>query len=233
MSEPFFFLGLALASHQHPEVEVVGFDISQAMIDYANVQAGVQGLANASFRVMNLLKPLDFPDHSFDLSSVRFVNFLPAISYAQFLRELARVTRPGGFIRLTESEWWYDSTSPTLGTLNAMVIKAIQVQGGFSQTGRFTGILPLLGNLLRQVGCINIQLVSHAIDYSYGTPFYEAFRRDASIVFKRFQSFIIRMQVATQSELDDLYHQMLLEMWQEDFHGLLLPLTALGEKGAV
>ena len=200
------------------------------MIDYANAQARVQALENASFRVMNLLKPLDFSDNSFDLSNVRFVNFLPAATWPQFVRELARVTRPGGFIRLTESEWWYYSTSPALETLNSMVIKSIQVQGGYSQTGRFTGILPLLGNLLRQVGCVNIKLVSHAIDFSFGTEAYEGFRRDASVVFKLFQPFIVRMQVARQSELDDLYNQMILEMLQEDFHGLMLPLTAVGEK---
>ena len=215
---------------KYPDIEVVGFDVSQAMIDYANVQARVQGLENASFRVTNLLKPLDFSDNSFDLSNVRFVNFLPAATWPQFVRELARITRPGGFIRLTESEWWYYSTSPALETLNSMVIKSIQVQGGYSQTGRFTGILPLLANLLRQVGCVNIKLVSHVIDFSYGTEAYEGFRRDASVVFKLFQPFIVRMQVATQNELDDLYNQMILEMLQDDFHGLMMPLTAIGEK---
>ena len=215
---------------KYPGIEVVGFDVSQAMIDYANAQARVQGLENASFQVMNLLKPLEFPDHSFDLSNVRFVNFLPAAMWPQFVNELARVTRPGGFIRLTESEWWYFSTSPALETLNSMVIKSIQVQGGYSQTGRFTGILPLLGDLLRKAGCVNIKLVSHVIDFSYGTDAYEGFRRDASIVFKLFQPFIIRMQVASQSELDNLYNQMTLEMLQDDFHGLMLPLTAVGEK---
>jgi SAM-dependent methyltransferase len=217
-------------AYSYPEIEVVGFDVSQAMIDYANAQARVQGLDNASFKVMNLLKPLDFPDSSFDLVNVRFVNFLPAATWPQFVRELARITRPEGFIRLTESEWWYYSTSPTLETLNSMVIKAIQVQGGYSQTGRFTGILPILGGLLRDVGCINIKLVSHVIDFSFGTEAYEGFRRDASVVFKLFQPFIIRMGVATQEELDRLYDQMLLEMLREDFRGLMLPLTALGEK---
>lgn len=215
---------------KYPDIEVVGFDVSQAMIDYANAQARVQGLENANFRVMNLLKPLDFSDNSFDLSNVRFVNFLPAATWPQFVRELARVTRPGGFIRLTESEWWYYSTSPALETLNSMVIKSIQVQGGYSKTGRFTGILPILGNLLRKVGCVNIKLVSHVIDFSYGMETYEGFRRDASVVFKLFQPFIVRMQVATQSELDDLYNQMILEMLQDDFHGLMMPLTAVGEK---
>ena len=217
---------------RHPDIDVVGFDVSQAMIDYANAKARVQVLENASFRVMNLLKPLDFSDNTFDLSNVRFVNFLPAPAWPLFVRELARITRPGGFIRLIESEWWYYSTSPALETLNSLVIKAIQIQGGYSQTGRFTGILPILGNLLRDVGCVNIKLVSHVIDFSYGTEAYEGFRRDASVVFKLFQPFIIRMGVATQEELDHLYDQMLLEMLQEDFRGLMMPLTALGENAS-
>ncbi len=214
----------------HPEIEVVGFDISQAMIDYALTQARVQGLENASFQVMNLLKPLGFPDNSFDLVNVRFVNFLPAAAWPQLVRELVRVTRPGGFVRLTESEWWYFTNSPALENLNAMVIRAIKVQGGFSQTGRFTGILPMLGSLLRDAGCVNIKLFPHAIDFSAGTERYEGFRRDASVVFKLFQPFIIRMGVATQEELDQLYDQMILEMLQGGFRGLMLPLTAMGEK---
>jgi ubiquinone/menaquinone biosynthesis C-methylase UbiE len=217
---------------KHPDIEVVGFDISQAMIDYANTQAQVQHLENASFRVMNLLRPLDFSDNTFDLSNVRFVNFLPASTWPLFTRELARITRPGGFIRLTESEWWYFSTSPALETMNSLVIKAIQIQGGYSQTGRFTGILPILGNLLRDSGCVNIKRVSHVIDFSFGTEAYEGFRRDASVVFKLFQPFIIRMGVATQEDLDRLYDQMLLEMLQENFRGLMMPLTVLGEKAS-
>jgi SAM-dependent methyltransferase len=215
---------------KHPEIEVVGFDVSQAMIDYAGAQKRVQGLSNASFHVMNLLKPLDFPDNSFDLVNVRFINFLPATAWAPLTQEFGRITRRGGFIRLTESEWWYFSTSPALENLNALIIHALKIQGSFSQTGRFTGILPMLGRLLHDAGCVNIKLVSHAIDFSAGSEAYEGFRRDAAVVFKLFQPFIIRMGVATQEELDRLYDQMLIEMLQEDFRGLMLPLTAWGEK---
>lgn len=214
----------------HPEMEVTGFDFSQAMIDYARMQAQVQGLHNASFLVMNLLKPLDFPDSSFDLVNARFINFLPAAAWPQLVQEFRRITRPGGFIRLTESEWWYFTTSPALENLNAMVIRALKIQGSFSQTGRFTGILPMLGRLLREAGCVNIQLVPHVIDFSAGTKVYQGFRKDAAAVFKLFQPFIIRMGVATQEEMDPLYEQLLLEMQQDDFRGLMLPLTAWGEK---
>ncbi|MBV9689977.1 MAG: class I SAM-dependent methyltransferase [Ktedonobacteraceae bacterium] len=38
---------------EHPEIEVVGIDISRAMTDYARGRAEVQGLSNASFHAMD------------------------------------------------------------------------------------------------------------------------------------------------------------------------------------
>jgi ubiquinone/menaquinone biosynthesis C-methylase UbiE len=215
----------------HPEFEVVGFDISNVMIDYARAFAQVRKLHNLTFHVMNLLEPLAFPNNSFDLVNARFINFLPAASWPKLMQELNRITRPGGVIRLTESEWWYFSTSPALESLNALLIRALKAQGGsFSQSGRFTGALPMLGWFLQEIGCINIKQKSHVIDYSYGTPAGTGFRQDARANFKLFQPFIIRMGVATQEELDQLYEQMLAEMGQESFRGLMFPFTTWGEK---
>jgi len=215
----------------HPKIGVVGIDVSRAMIDYANAQVRVQGLDNASFQVMDIQKPLDFPDGSFDLVNVRFINFLPAAAWPRLMQELRRITRPGGVIRLTESEWWYFTNSPALENLNAMIIRALKLQGeSFSQSGRFTGVLPMLGRFLLDAGCVNVNYRSHVIDYSYGTEAYEGFRHDAAIVFKLFQPFIVRMGVATQEEVNQLYEQMQLEMMKDDFRGLMLPLTAWGER---
>ncbi len=190
-----------------------------------------QGLNNASFQVMDIQKPLDFPDGSFDLVNARFINFLPAAAWPRLMQELRRITRLGGVIRLTESEWWYFTNSPALENLNAMIIRALKLQGeSFSQSGRFTGVLPMLGRFLLDAGCVNVNYRSHVIDYSYGTEAYEGFRHDAAIVFKLFQPFIVRMGVATQEEVNQLYEQMQLEMMKDDFRGLMLPLTAWGER---
>ena len=213
----------------YPQIEVVGFDISHTMIDYARAFAHAQGLNNLTFQVMDLQKPLDFPDNSFDLVNARFINFLPAAAWPKLLQEFHRITRPGGTIRLTESEWWYFTNSPALENLNAMMIRALKLQGG-SFSERFTGVLPMLGRFLLDVGCVNIKYKLHVIDYSWGTESYEGFRRDAAIVFKSFQPFIVRMGVATQEQLDQLYEQMILEMSKETFRGLMLPFTACGEK---
>ncbi len=217
----------------HPEMEVVGFDISLAMIDYARAFTQVRHLHNASYHVMDVRQPLAFPEHSFDLINSRFINFLPASEWPGLMRELDRLLRPGGIIRLTESEWWYYSNSPALENLNALLIRALKVQGeSFSQSGRFTGVLPMMGKFLQDLGYSNIQQRSHVIDYSFDTETYAGFRQDATANFQLFQPFIIRMGVAQQDELSALYAQMLTEMASEDFRGLMFPLTVWGEKPA-
>ncbi|HZU69179.1 MAG TPA: class I SAM-dependent methyltransferase [Ktedonobacteraceae bacterium] len=216
----------------YPDIEVVGFDVSRAMIDYARAQARVQGLNNASFHVLDIQKPLDFADESFDLVNSRFINFLPTTAWPGVMQEFGRITRPGGTIRLTESEWWYFTNSPALEELNSMVIRALKLQGAsFTESGRFTGVLPMLGKFLLDAGCTSVNYRAHVIDYSYGTEAYNGFRHDAAVVFKLFQGFIVRMGVATQETLDQLYERMQLEMLKEDFRGLMLPITAWGEKG--
>src|SRR5437763_17192097 len=213
----------------YPETEVVGLDVSRAMIDYARAQARIQGLDNAEFVIMDIQKPLDFFNESFDLVNARFINFLPAAAWPKLMQEFKRITRPGGTIRLTESEWWYYSSSPALEDLNAMIIRALRLQGeSFAQ--RFTGVLPMLGRFLLDAGCASVHYKSHVIDYSFGTEAHEGFRQDAAVVFKLFQPFIVRMGVATQEEVNQLYERMQFEMLKENFRGLMLPLTAWGEK---
>src|SRR5579859_8069905 len=60
-------------AYNYSDMEVVGVDISERMIAYATVQAQVQQRNNVSFRVMDILQPLDFPDASFDLVNARFI----------------------------------------------------------------------------------------------------------------------------------------------------------------
>src|SRR5207248_7505587 len=54
-----------------PDAEVAGVDISRPMIDYAHARAMTQCLPNASFEVMDMTQPLDFPDGAFDLVNAR------------------------------------------------------------------------------------------------------------------------------------------------------------------
>ncbi|HLI88761.1 MAG TPA: class I SAM-dependent methyltransferase [Ktedonobacteraceae bacterium] len=214
----------------HPDIEVVGVDISQAMIDYANMQAQVQGLDNAHFRVMDITQPLDFPDHTFDMVTARFITFLPRAAWSHLMQECKRITRPGGIVRLTEQEWWCFSTSAALEKMNEMICQFIKMQGGFSQTGRFTGVLPTLKSLVEEAGCKDVRLVPHVIDYSAGTKAHFGFAKDAQVLFQLFQPAIVHAGITTKQEIEQLYEQMQFDMMQDDFRGIWLLLTAWGEK---
>jgi len=215
----------------YPQVRVTGIDISVLMIEYARAKALTQGLKNTSFRVMDALKPLDFPDESFDLVNARSIfAFVPTPAWPGLLKECLRITRPGGVIRLTEPEW-YITNSPATEKLNTIFLQALKTAGqSFSPDGRHAGITPMLGRLLHDAGCVNIQKKAHVLDCSAGAEMHTSTYENYLIGFKLIQPFLVRMGGATQEEIDVLYHRMLEEMQAGDFCGIMFFLTVWGLK---
>jgi ubiquinone/menaquinone biosynthesis C-methylase UbiE len=78
--------------------DVLATDWSPAMIERFNARARNEALANAEGRVMDC-HALDLPDASFDVTGSQFgVMLVP--NQAQALREMVRVTKPGGRVLL-------------------------------------------------------------------------------------------------------------------------------------
>jgi ubiquinone/menaquinone biosynthesis C-methylase UbiE len=85
--------GLSLPAARHG-AEVLATDWSPAMIGRFEARAAQEGLRNVGARVMDC-HALDLPDHSFDVTGSQFgVMLVP--DQARALREMVRVTRPGG-----------------------------------------------------------------------------------------------------------------------------------------
>ncbi len=214
----------------YPEKDAVGVDISNQAIDYANAQAEVRGLTNAQFLVMDATKPLNFPDGSFDLVNARTIGFLPTGVWPVLMKECMRVLRPGGFIRLTESEWSF-SNSPGLEGITAIFCRALKAAGqSFSPDGRRHGITTMLAGFLKDAGCANIRQVPYVIDFSTGTEYHAGICKNWRVVYKLSQPFFIKTGVTMQEEVDRLYEQMQIEMMQDNFRGIMYMLTAIGEK---
>lgn len=80
--------------------EVVGVDLTAAMLDVARREACAAGLSNARFELGDATA-LEFPDGSFDGAVTRFsLHHIPAPG--RVVRELARVVRPGGCVILAD-----------------------------------------------------------------------------------------------------------------------------------
>jgi len=218
-------------AREYPEKQVGGIDISTLMVEYARYQAYIQGLNNISFRVMNALEPLDFRDSSFDMVNVRFISgFMPPVIWSRFMQECLRIMQPGGVVRLTEPEYPL-SNSLVVEKLGALLTKAMQVAGqSFSPDGRHVGITPMLGRFLRDAGCQDIQKAAYVLDSSMGTEEHLSQYQNTMVFLKLVQPFIIKMELITQEEVDQLYQRALIEMMSDDYCSLWYFLSAWGVK---
>ncbi len=215
----------------HPEIEVVGIDISRTMIEYARAMSQVQGLSNVTFRVMDVLKPLDFPDNSFDLVNSRLIfGFMPPAAWPTLMQECMQVTRSGGIIRLTECE--SDITnSPATQQLTGMVTHALQLAGrSFSPDGRHFGIIPMLGHFLHEAGCQSIQKKAYALDWSAGMEAHESTYHNLQFLLKLLEPFLVKMKLITEEEFEPLYQSALGEMLSNNFCAVTIFLSVWGEK---
>ncbi len=214
----------------YQEKDIVGIDISRQAIEYASAQARVRQLDNAHFSVMDATKPLNFSDGTFDLVNARTIGFLPTSVWPELMKECMRIMRPGGVIRLTESEWSF-SNSPALEAITWIFFRALKAAGqSFSLDGRRHGITTMLGGILRDAGYTSIRQVPYVIDFSAGTEAHASICKNWRVVYKLSQSFFIKAGVTTQEEVDQLYEQMQIEMMLDNFRGIMYLLTALGEK---
>jgi ubiquinone/menaquinone biosynthesis C-methylase UbiE len=216
---------------QYPHMQGVGIDISQLMIAYANSQAEAQQLPKLQFHVMDATKPLDFPDQQFDLVNGRiFTGFLSTQQWAVLLSECARITSPGGILRLTEAEWAF-TNSTALDKLAGLCTLGLARAGhSFSPHGRTFGTTAVLGSLMKQAGYEVLGCKAHAVDYSAGAPYHESNAQNMLVGHKQLQPFYVQMQLATMEEVDLLLAQMEEDLSKPDFCGVDFYLTVWGWK---
>jgi len=218
-------------AQRYPHLQVEGIDIDPRMISYADSLAHAGELDNASFKLMNALEALDYPNNFFDLVNGRFLTIFPTTAWPDLLQELARITRPGGVIRLTEEEDESVTNSPAFEQLTAIFLQALKRSGkSFSPSGRTIGVTPLLGPFLQKVGCVNIQKRPLVIDWSVDREEHIYVAKVLKLFIKLIQPFLIELEMTTQEELDRLYREMEIELMSDDFCAHWYFLTVWGEK---
>ena len=132
-----------------PNANVIGADIAAPNPDA--VQPDEAGRPdNFAFIQGNVLEGLPFPDGAFDFTHMRLLLFaIPETRWPDVVRELVRITRPGGWIEMVE-------TGPQQNGGPAMD----QIVQWVTQASLRRGINPLLGphigDFLRGAGVANV-----------------------------------------------------------------------------
>jgi SAM-dependent methyltransferase len=212
-------------------MQIVGVDIGERMIKYARAQAEELCLTNLRFEIMDCLKPLDFPDNSFDLINARFLtDFMPSHYWRDFLRECRRIVRSGGTIRLTEFEFGTSNNWASEHLTTISIQAMMQADFGFSPDGRHLGVLAMLPRLMRDAGIHIIKKVPYLIDYSYGTEGHEVWYRNLMQLWQLIRPFVLKHQVVSAQEYDLLYDQVAREMLSEAFCAFWTVMTYCGTK---
>ena len=215
----------------YTDIDVVGVDISERMITYANAQARIQQLPNAVFQVMNILQPLDFPDNTFDLINARLISgFMHPAWWPGLMRECLRILRPGGILRFTEFEPGFTNKA-FFEKVGAMLIHAMSRAGyTFSPDGLHFNNILMLPSFFREAGLQKIRQMAHVIEFSAGTEARDSFYYDLATGFPLVEPLIEKTGIATLEEWRKIYKKGLAEMFDDDFRAIWFLLTVWGEK---
>lgn len=217
-------------ARQLPDVEVVGIDLNQAMIEYARAYASVEQRVNCQFQVMDATFPLEFADASFDLVNARLLfAFMRQASWPALIAECARITRPGGTIILTETDKLCTTNSEAIETLLALLITAMQRAGYYAGTDG-GGVTPRLSVFLSEIGLKEIQSRSYRVQCHGGTPEGNALISNLQIALKVGQPFLLSVGTVTQEHLDHLYEQAMLDMLGTGFQAYMELTRVWGQK---
>jgi len=215
-------------SSTYRHMEVVGIDLSKKMVDYANSRKW----PNTSFRLMNILQPLDFPDNTFDFVNARLLfAFMPKTAWPGLVQECMRIVRPGGVVRLTECERTLSNSLP-YEQLGDLIMRSLYASGAsFSVDGKQIGITLVLGKFLRDTGYQNIRHASFAIDFSAEGDSQGYTYENSQIGFLLMRPFLRKMNpFMTEEYLVQLSDQAMKDMGSSDFRAIWYYLSVWGSK---
>lgn len=213
----------------YPDVDVIGIDINQKMIRYANAQARTYQLHNINFQVMNALEPLIFPDDTFDMVNARLVSpFVPALFWPTFVQECARVVRPGGVLRITDYEWISCNGQATESYME--MIKKSMWHASLAFAPDALGVIARLEGFLQVAGLVDLHSIDRVLAYTCTTPSYELWRQNFMIGASLMLPFFLKLHVTTEEDFEQVYQQMDIEMREPNFYAHMPLLSAWGFK---
>lgn len=226
--------GLALAA-RYRNLHLVGLDISQRMIAYANKLAENQELAeNVQFQVGNALHRLPFPDASFDLVNLRVaVGFMPRTSWEGVVRECWRVLKPRGFFISTEGEAAVTtSENPATAQIGHWLVQALWVSGlgfwdGISSSYGIHAMQPVF---LKRAGFENIEHFPNFSFAGFGDPGYQGWLDNLHMIVQFTEPLITGKLGVLKEDFRAKLEESLREARMDSYRLYTTFLTVTGQK---
>jgi ubiquinone/menaquinone biosynthesis C-methylase UbiE len=221
------------AAFAAPYAEVEGFDSSPAMVGYANARARTQQLPNASFGIMDITRPFELPDASFDLVNARFLlGVLKREAWFPFLQECHRVLRPGGLLRVTEAVEFGQTTNEAVNELLELSRQVVYQLGyGFAYTPSLN-LLPMLLSYVKQQRYETVRVHATGLDYSTGTDAWADMHHNIDLIAYQMKPLLMKFCMLNEELFDTLHQAAVIAMQSPAFCGIVHITTIMGQKPA-
>ncbi|GHO90603.1 hypothetical protein KSF_006510 [Reticulibacter mediterranei] len=216
----------------HPECEVAGVDVRQKMIEYAWARARTQQCFNASFGVMDMTQPLDFSDNTFDLIHAHVpVGVFHGDDWVSLISECMRILCPGGLLYLIDTDRVIETNSPAFARLTTLLRQAKRLAGYCvsSDEGMLDSSL-ILPQLLHRAGFQHVRCTTHFVDVSDEAASWADFFHNTEMIYSQVQPLLLAAELVTRKEINQLYTQMLIELYMQSFTGRWPVLCIYGTK---
>lgn len=220
------------AKNQH--IEVVGIDISERMVSYASAEAENRETPNASFLVMNALKPMDFSDNSFDLVHIRTaLAFVPRDQWPALYAECWRLLRNNGLLVHTEGEGSITTCdNPASARMMKWICQALWLRGlGFwDGEGLMQGIHAMQIKFAKTAGFQEIQEYSVWDDSSYEMPNYYGWLEHLRMTVQGIKPLVCGPLGVPQETFDATVEEYQREITLDTYVSRTAYLTVVGKK---
>jgi SAM-dependent methyltransferase len=186
-----------------PQAQVVGLDVNPPPADE---RAGV-GLdlrpPNYSFVPGNILEGMPFADGSFDYTHMRLLfTALPTDRWPLAIRELARVTRPGGWVESVETTGLHEGGPHVDLMMNWIAQMSARRSVDLLNGGRVADFMRLEG--LRNIGASVVRVRTGA----WGERLGEMVAADFVGVCKGYAGLLVGAGLTSQEQFDDTLEGM-------------------------
>lgn len=215
---------------KYPSAHITGIDMDISTVKQA--QSLIHGLDNATIFVQDFqhLDETILTPASFGIIHLHFLaGEITLQQFSPFLQSLVRHCQPGGLFVWTEAELPI-TTSLACQHLCWLVLQGLRARGHAYSQGNSLGLTARTSRMLSNVGCKDIHTKAYAIDISAKTKGNDVFIAQLSSLRQQICAFLLEMGITTVTRLEDLYLEMLQEIQEDQFCGLLYVRTVVAKR---